>query len=161
MKTSKKLLFFTFFVVLMIVLCGCPLLNYKIYIRNLSANTANIIFIYAPPHNTLVKGNITVSAQDSIVPINNKTSAALKNNLAASVANGKVTLAIPPKTTVFVSDVIDAFYILADKQLIVQRGNVADTLDMNYPYRNIKEVNRKRDSAYNYFYRTIIYYDIK
>lgn len=44
---------------------------------------------------------------------------------------------------------------------IIQHGEKIDSMQANYPYKNLKNVKRKRDAAYNYFYRTIVYYDIR
>lgn len=79
----------------------------------------------------------------------------------ASADNGQVTFSIPPKTTVFVSDILKSLYMFADKSLIIEQAGRSDTMTANYPYKKLKGFKRKLDPSYNYFYRTIVYYDIK
>lgn len=142
------------------MLSGCPPLNYKIYTRNTTPDTAHLTLIYDVNENPL-DTNINVKSKNQILGINKKTVSLLHDTLTAFADNGKITLAIPPKSTVFLTDVIRPVYISGAKFLIIQQPGKSDTIAANYPYRRLKDFKQKSDPSYNYFYRTIIYYDIK
>ena len=140
------------------MLCGCPPLDYKIYTRNTTLDTARVL-IHNAVDNSL-DTNIKVKSKNQILAINKKTIQFLNDSLTAFVYNGKITLKIPPKSTVFLSDIIKSYYISSDKVLIIQCLGKSDTIAANYPYRRLRGFRQKSDPSYNYFYRTIIYYDI-
>ena len=146
--------------VLATILCGCPPLNYKIYTRNTTLDTAHLILIYDFDDDSS-DANIKVRSKNQILPINKKTISLLNDTLTAFADSGKITLAIPPKSTVFLTDIIRPVYISHNKFLIIQHLGKSDTIAANYPYRHLKDFKLKSDPSYNYFYRTIIYYDIK
>ena len=98
--------------------------------------------------------------KNEVVDINNRTLSKLKAKLIASVDSDKINLSVPPKSTVFISDILNSFYLFDDKTLIIRHADKEDTMTCNYPYRSLKDTKRKRDKSYNYFYRTIIYYDV-
>lgn len=141
-------------------ICGCSPLSFKIFIRNTTSDTAHLTLFYKSEYNIL-KTNIQVLSKNEVLEINNKTLIRLNEKLIAIPESRKIALTIPPKTTVYLSDLINSLYLFTDKILIIQHGNKSDTMIFNYPYRKLKGIRRKRDKAYNYFYRTIIYYDIK
>ena len=90
-----------------------------------------------------------------------KTFSKLPDTLSAVADNGRINLMIPPKSTVFLTDLVQPVYICADKSLIIQQPVKSDTVTANYPYRGLEDFKQKSDPSYNYFYRTIIYFDIK
>jgi hypothetical protein len=147
--------------ILATLLCGCPPLQHKIFVRNLSNDTAQITLIYKAPFDTISRKSIPVRATHEIVPIKRKSYPRFRDTLMAYADNGKVTLIIPPKSTVFVSDILKSFYMFANKSLIIEHAGKSDTMEANYPYKQLKDFKRKFDPSYNYFYRTIVYYDIK
>jgi len=102
-----------------------------------------------------------VKSKNQILAINKKTVSLLNDTLTAFADSGKITLTIPPKSTVFLRDFIGPVYISGDKFLIIEHLGRSDTIAANYPYRRLKGFKQKSDPSYNYFYRTIIYYDIK
>jgi hypothetical protein len=108
-----------------------------------------------------VDTNIKVKSKGQILVINKKTVSLLNDTLNAVANKGKLTLAIPPNSTVFLSDMIKPVYIAGNKFLIFRFAGKSDTIPANYPYRHLKGFHQKSDPTYNYFYRTIIYYDIK
>jgi len=142
------------------ILSGCPPLNYKIYTRNTTVDSAHLTLIYDVNDNPL-DANIKVRSKDQILAINKKTISLLNDTLIAYADSGKITLTIPPKSTVFLTDIIKPVYISGDKFLIIERIGKSDTIAANYPYRRLEGFKQKSDPSYNYFYRTIIYYDIK
>lgn len=148
-------------VILATVLCGCPPLNHKIFVRNMTGDTARLTLIYKAPFDTISDRAIAVRATDNIVPVKKKSLKRLKENFMAFADSGQVTLVVPPKSTVFVSDILKLFYMFADKSLVIERAGKSDTMTANYPYKDLKGFKRKFDPSYNYFYRTIVYYDIK
>ncbi len=147
--------------VLATLLCGCPPLQHKIFVRNLSDDTARITLIYKAPIDTIFGKSIPVRAAHEIVPIKRKNYSRFRDTLLAYADNGKVTLIIPPKSTVFVSDILNSFFMVAHKSLIIEHAGNSDTMAANYPYKELKDFKRKFDPSYRYFYRTIVYYDIK
>lgn len=148
------------FVVLATILCGCPPLNYKIYTRNTTVDSAHVTLIYGVNENPL-DTTIKVKWKDQILAINKKTVSHLTDTLTAVADSGKITLTIPPKSTVFLNGIIEPLYISSDKFLVIEHLGKSDTIPANYPYRRLKGFKQKSDPSYNYFYRTIIYYDIK
>ena len=142
-------------------LYGCPALNYKIFVRNTTSDTARLTLIYKPPFDTISRSNISVRAANEIVPVKKKNILLLKEDLITYADSGKITLILSPKSTVYLSDVINLFYMFSDKELVIEHAGKSDTMTADYPYKHLKGFNRKRDPSYNYFYRTIIYYDIK
>ena len=142
-------------------LYGCPPLNYKIFVRNTTSDTARLTLIYKPPFDTISRSNILVRAANEIVPVRKKNILLLKEGLITSADSGKITLILPSKSTVYVSDMINLFYMFSDKALVIEHAGKLDTMTADYPYKHLKGFKRKRDPSYNYFYRTIIYYDIK
>ena len=160
MKILNKLIFVFSIAAAVTLLCGCPPLKHKIFVRNTTADTAYLTFIYKND-SFVSKKNIVVRSVNKIVAVNDKTIAELNEQLITHTDSNKINLAIPHKSTVFISDIINSFYMFADKKLIIQRGNEKDTMECNYPYKSLKDIKRKRDRAYNFFYRTIVYLDIK
>ena len=142
------------------MLCGCPPLNYKIYTRNTTLDSAYVTLVYHVADSPL-DTNIKVKSKNQILAINKKTVSLLNDTLTAFADSGKITLTIPPKSTVFLRDFIVPVYISGDKFLIIEQPGKSDTIAANYPYRRLKGFKQKSDPSYNYFYRTIIYYDIK
>lgn len=142
-------------------LCGCPPLDHKIFVRNMSADTARLTLIYKAPFDTISNRTIAVRAADEIIPIKKKSINQLNDTFAATADNGQVTLIVPPKSTVYVSDILKSFYMFADKSLVIEHAGKSDTMTANYPYKDLHGFRRKFDPSYNYFYRTIVYYDIK
>src|SRR5437763_4855402 len=107
------------------ILCGCPPLNYKIYARNTTIDTARLTLIYNVDDNPL-DANIKVKSKNQILAIDKMTISFLNDTLIAFADNGKITLAIPPKSTVFLSDVIKPVYISGAKLLIIQHLGKSD-----------------------------------
>ena len=142
-------------------LCGCPPLDHKIFVRNMSADTARLTLIYKAPFDTITNRTIAVRATNEILPIKKKSIKQLNETFVASADSGQVTLIVPPKSTVYVSDMLKSFYMFADKSLVIDRAGKTDTMTANYPYKDLEGFKRKFDPSYNYFYRTIVYYDIK
>jgi hypothetical protein len=142
-------------------LCGCPPLQHKIFIRNFSNDTALITLIYKAPFDTISRKSIPVRATQEIVPIKRKSYPRFSDTLMAYADNGKVTLMIPPKSTVYVSDILKSFFMIANKSLVIEHAGKSDTMAANYPFKQLKGFRRKLDPSYHYFYRTILYYDIK
>lgn len=142
-------------------LCACPPLNHKIFVRNKSFDTARFTLIYKAPFDTFSGKTIAVRATNDIIPIKKKSINQLTDTFTATFYNGQVALIVPPKTTVYMSDILKSFYLFADKSMIVEHAGKSDTIAANYPYRNLQGFKRKFDPSYNYFYRTILYYDIK
>mgnify|MGYP000954409681 CR=1 FL=1 len=161
MNSIHKISFFVLLIALATGLSGCPPLNHKIYLRNTSPDTARLTFIYSAPLDTFSTKKIFLSSKNDILSINKHTRKLLTDTLLASAEGTKINLVIAPKTTVYLSELINAFYLFNDKTLYINNENKTDTIEINYPYKHINGMKRKRDPAYNYFYRTIIYYDIK
>ena len=157
-RFNRRVFIFTL-AVLATGLCGCPPLDHKIFVRNTTADTTYLTLIYRTD-NVISKKDLEVRYKNEVVAINNKTLSRLNAKLIASADSAKVNLTIPPKSTVFISDILNSFYLFADKTLIIRHADKADTMTSNYPYRSLKDTKRKRDKSYNYFYRTIIYYDV-
>jgi len=157
-RFNRRVFIFTL-AVLATGLCGCPPLDHKIFVRNTTADTTYLTLIYRTD-NVISKKDLEVRYKNEVVAINNKTLSRLNAKLIASADSAKVNLTIPPKSTVFISDILNSFYLFADKTLIIRHTDKADTMTSNYPYRSLKDTKRKRDKSYNYFYRTIIYYDV-
>ncbi|MBX3255393.1 MAG: hypothetical protein KF862_14725 [Chitinophagaceae bacterium] len=127
----------------------------------MSADTARLTLIYKAPFDTISNRTIAVRATDNIIPIKKKSIKQLNDTFAATSDSGKVTLTVPPKSTVYVSDILKSFYMFADKSLVIEHAGKSDTMTANYPYKYLHGFRRKFDPSYNYFYRTIVYYDIK
>ena len=161
MRRLFKLPLILILAALVTVLCGCPPLNHKIFVRNLSSDTAKLTLIYKPPFDTISHRIIAVRAINDIIPVKMKNISKLNDTLMASADNGHVTFIIPPKSTVFISDILKSFYMFADKSLIIENACISDTMTANYPYKQLRDFKRKFDPSYNYFYRTIVYYDIE
>jgi hypothetical protein len=161
MRKFDGLPFLLILVALTTVLCACPPLNHKIFVRNLSDDTARLKLIYKAPFDTISNRNIEVRAANDIVPIKKKSFSRLNDTFIASADSGRVILIVPPKSTVFVSDILNSFYMFADKSLVIEHAGNSDTMTANYPYKQLEGFKRKPDPSYNYFYRTVVYYDIK
>lgn len=127
----------------------------------MSNDTARLILIYRAPFDTFSTRKIPVRAVHEIVPIRRKSYPGFRDTIMASADSGIVAMVIPPKSTVYVSDILSAFYMFADKSLIIEHAGKSDTMEANYPYKQLKDFKRKFDPSYRYFYRTIVYYDIK
>ncbi len=161
MRRFYNLPFMFILAILATALCGCPPLDHKIFVRNLSTDTARLKLTYKAPFDTISSRTIAVRATNDIVPIKKKSIKQLNESFAASADSGRVTLIVPPKSTVFISDILQSFYMFADKSLVIEHAGKSDTMAANYPYKDLKGFKRKFDPSYNYFYRTIVYYDIK
>lgn len=85
----------------------------------------------------------------------------MNGRLIAPSASGNITLKVPPQSTVFISDLVNAFYRFANKSLVIERAGKTDSINSDYPYRNLPGFRRKPDPAYHYFDRTILWYDIR
>lgn len=157
----NRLPFIFILALLAIGLCGCPPLDHKIFVRNMSDDTARLTLKYKAPFDTIFDRTIAVRATHAPVPIRIKTIKLLNETFVASADSGQVTLVVPPKSTVFVSDILKSFYMFADKSLVIEHAGKSDTMTANYPYKKLKGFKRKFDPSYNYFYRTIVYYDIE
>lgn len=143
-----------------IILSACPPLDYKIYTRNTTTDSAHLTLIYDAndkPTDTTIK----VRSKNQILAINKKTISLLNDTLIGYGDSGRISVTIPPGSTVFLADIIKPVYISGDKFLIIEHLGKSDTIAANYPYRRLKGFKQKSDPSYNYFYRTIIYYDIK
>jgi hypothetical protein len=161
MRKFYRLPFQLILVALATGLCACPPLNYKIFVRNLSNDIARLTLIYKAPFDTISNRNIGVRAANDIIPIKKKSFSRLNETFIASADSGQVMLIVPPKSTVFVSDILNSFYIFADKSLVIEHAGKSDTMTVNYPYKQLEGFKRNPDPSYNYFYRTVVYYDIK
>lgn len=161
MNRFYKLPFILLLAVLVTILCGCPPLEHKIFVRNKSADTARLTLVYETPLDTILNRSIAVRTTDEIVPITKKSLRHLNETIMASADSGKATLVVPPGSTVFISDVLKSFYMFANKSLVIEHAGKSDTMNANYPYKGLQGFKRKFDPSYNYFYRTIVYYDIK
>jgi hypothetical protein len=106
--------------------------------------------------------NIDVKFKDSLVDINSKTKDKLNETLnLTTVDSNQMFLKIPPHSTIYLNDLVYPNYEFTAKILVIKNSSNTDTIRFNYPYRRIKGVKHKRDSPFNFFYRTILYYDIK
>lgn len=161
MTKFRRLPFIIILAVIATGLCGCPPLGHKIFVRNMSTDTARLTFIYKAPFDTISNRTIPVRAADDIIPIKKKSIKQLNDTFDATGDSGQVRLIVPPKSTAYVSDILKSFYMFADKSLIIEHGSKSDTMTANYPYKDLRGFKRKLDPSYNYFYRTIVYYDIK
>lgn len=161
MARFSRLPFMLLLAFLAMALCGCPPLNHKILVRNMSADTARLTLISKAPFDTISKGIIAVRGANRIIPVKRKNIRQLSETFGARADWGRVTLIIPPRSTVYVTDILNAFYLGADKSLVIEHNGKSDTMKANYPYKNLHGFRRKFDPSYNYFYRTIVYYDIK
>ena len=160
MKKNRKAPFFSLLIVVATGLCGCPPLDHKIYIRNITDDTARLTLQYQT-ENVVDEPTIDVRYSDAVIQITNKTLPKLSKKMIAVGDNNEVKLPIPPKSTVFLSDVINSFYRHGARTMIVSQPNRTDTFQFPYPYRGLENFKRKRDKSYNYFYRTIIWHDIE
>ena len=113
------------------------------------------------PFDTIFDKNIAVRSTNDIVPVRKKSFPLLTDTLKTFADSGKVELLIAPKSTMFVSDILKPFWKFADKSLVIEYADKSDTISANYPYKHLKGFKYKLDPAYNYFYRTIVYFDIK
>ncbi|MDB5205277.1 MAG: hypothetical protein JWR72_352 [Flavisolibacter sp.] len=160
MKKDRKLPFFSLLIIVATSLCGCPPLEHKIYIRNTTNDTARLTLQYQT-ENVVDKPTVDVRYTDAVIEISNKTLPNLNRKMVAVGNNNEVKLPIPPKSTLFLSDVINSFYRHGARNMIIIQANLADTFQFVYPYRGLENFKRKRDKSYNYFYRTIIWHDIE
>lgn len=163
MKITQSLLYFVSLLSLATVICGCPPLDYKIYIRNTTMDSAHISLLYSNPFDTISRKEIIFRAKKEIVPINNKTLSHLNENLVAHANREKIQIVVPPKTTFFLSDIANSYSLVTHMRLIVRQANRSDTIiaHSTSSRKRFKNLEKKRDKSYNYFYRTIIFYDIK
>lgn len=139
------------------VLSGCPPLDFKIFIRNTTAQSVQLVLFY---EKAFIKDTIHIRSINNIAKINNKTLPQLNQRLVAIADAEKTTLTIPPKHTVFLNDLIEQQDELKDKTLIIKTNNKEDKLSLIYPFKKLKVIKSVPDQSYNYFYKTIIYYDI-
>jgi hypothetical protein len=143
------------------VLCGCPPLHYKIYVRNITEEPAYLSLMSDFPNNTIGKKDIAVSAANTIIPLRKKGFSILNEKVVTSAEKGKIKLIVPPKSTIYLNDLIYSFDEYTDLRLVIEHAGKSDTMVIDYPYKELKGFKRKLDPSYNYFYRTIIYYDFK
>jgi hypothetical protein len=155
-----KLPFFSLLIIVATGLCGCPPLEHKIYIRNTTNDTARLTLQYKT-ENIVDKPIVDVRYTDELIEITNKALPYLNRKMTPVGTNNEIKLAIPPRSTVFLSDVINSFYRHGAKNMIITHSKLADTFQFQYPYRGLENFERKRDKEYNYFYRTIIWHDIE
>ena len=149
------------FLFLVTALSSCTPLQFKIFVRNLTSNTVFLTLQYGKSDYNK-KTFDQARFADTILKVNNRTLKKLNNSLPYEIpGENSIKLALPPHSTVYLSDIINSVYLFTDKTLILQKGNKVDSIQMKYPYRRIKGIRRKLDPGYNFFYRTIIYYDIK
>jgi hypothetical protein len=152
-------LFILFF--LATVLCGCPPLEHKIFVRNTTLDTARITLIYKIHFDSIPNRNISARAVNEILPIRKKSLSRLSDTILATVEQEKVSMIIAPKSTVLISDILKSSYIFADNLLVIEYAGKSDTSIADYPYKRLRGFRKKFDPSYNYFYRTLVYYDIK
>ncbi len=148
-------------VILVTGLCGCPPLDHKFFVRNTTADTARLTLLYRSQFDTVSQKHLSVRAADTIMPVRRRSIPFLNKPLTAVVDREKLTLTLPPKSTVYISDMINSIYKFADKSLVIEHAGKSDTMKAVYPYKGLKGFKRKLDPSYNYFYKTLIYYDIK
>jgi hypothetical protein len=148
-------------ILVLAVLSGCAPLRFAMYARNMTNGTTYLTLKYTTGERN-EKKNVDIKFKDSLIDINNKTYDKLNGALkVTTVGDSQILLNIPPHSTISLSDLIYSIYEFADKILIIKNANNTDTIPFNYPYRRIKGLKRKRNSPFNFFYRTILYYDIK
>ncbi|MGH2648357.1 MAG: hypothetical protein ACRDE8_12345 [Ginsengibacter sp.] len=111
--------------------------------------------------NLISKKDVEVKFKNELLAINNETLSLLNKTLPVLTDSNKVNLRIPPKSTVFVSNLLDSFGMFDYKTLIITSADKADTMPFNYPYRRLHDFKYKRNRPTNFFYRTIVYYDIR
>ncbi|MFN7117327.1 MAG: hypothetical protein ACK4TA_11045 [Saprospiraceae bacterium] len=147
-----------FIILLALGLWACPPLNFKIFVRNTTAESAQLILFY---QKAIVKDTLHVKSGSNLIKIGNKTLNQLHETLIAIADSEKTVLIVPPHHTIFLNDLIEDYDELKAKTLIIKTKAQEDTLHFTYPYKNLKQIRRVSDRSYNYFYKTIIYYDIK
>ncbi|HLY69147.1 MAG TPA: hypothetical protein VKR53_05430 [Puia sp.] len=142
-------------------LSACAPLHFDIYVRNMVNDTTSLTLIYKTDQPDKTK-NTVVRYKDSVLDINSKTREKLNEVLSVrTTGDRKKLLILPPRSTVYLSDLIYPGYAFTDNILIFKNAVTTDSLRFNYPYRRIKGFKHKRNSLLNFFYRTILYYDVK
>ena len=142
------------------ILSGCPPLDYQLYVRNTTPDTAYLTVLSKPPYDTVSTKSIPVKANSELIAINKNSTSGLNENLIAYADSGKITLAIPSNSTAYIMDIVNSFSFFAQKTLIVTSFSHTDTIMLIYPYKQNK-LKRKRGEGLINLNRTIVYYDIK
>ncbi|MFT3824055.1 MAG: hypothetical protein QM731_09045 [Chitinophagaceae bacterium] len=164
MNKALPFLRYAFITFLLLSLISCQPLDFKIFFRNQSSLPVQLTLRmrYAADSNKITT-TLPLRYDDSILPINNKTLAGLQDTLKAILSPERqiISLTVPPRSTVYISDVFNVVHQFAPNQLIIEQKQHTDTLRFEYPFRKIKGLHRKRDTPFNLFYRLILWYDIK
>jgi hypothetical protein len=143
-----------------VALSSCAPLRFTMYIRNLTSDTTTLTFLYKTA-NKQGPGNSRVRFADSVLRMDRTLRDKLHQTLnVITIRENQFRVAIPPRATVCLSDLVYPNHEFGDKTLIFTTHNKSDTVHFNYPYRRIKGVKHKRVNPYNFFYRTLLYYDI-
>ena len=172
MKPYQRLLIIFSLFVVTTILCGCPPLPYKLFVRNTTSDTVELSLIIKKPDTNWVTftygfsnfpsaKRLKVYSINEVIPIKKNALSKLTDSLIAHNDNGHVRLQIPPKTSVFLNSITNAFYKFSDKSLIIKQATKVDTFRSVYPYRalsKLKNVKSKSDGIR--FYRTAIWFDI-
>lgn len=139
---------------------ACSPLRFDMYVRNFTNETAFLSLLYNSQSWNSIRSGV-VRYRDSLLEINDQTTNKLQDTLKVSIINdNKMSIEIPPQSTIFLSDMVYSVDEFSDKTLIIKSTTKTDSLNFNYPHKKIKGVKYKRNSAFNFFYRTILYYDI-
>jgi len=149
------------FILLSLLLYGCPATHYKIFVRNYHTDSAyitidfkkDLIEYYHKPWDS-------VKFSNDILEIDKHTLAQLNKTLQFSADSTKAILIIPPQSTAYITPFIEYPYQFAQKKLTIKTNNNTVSMDIKYPYKNIKWTTTKRGKS-TYIHKTIFGYDIK
>ncbi|WP_139367028.1 hypothetical protein [Sediminibacterium ginsengisoli] len=157
MKAFFKLPVLLLLVITATALCGCPPLDYKVFVRNITSDTARLTLLYKS-NDTVPSETLSARAAFEILPVRKKNLEVMNERVPASVNARHVTLLVPPKSTVYVSDVLQSLHRFGAEYLMIERAGHLDTVKSNFHYKGF---SKKPDPSYNYLYNTLVYYDIK
>jgi hypothetical protein len=160
MTRLNKLLSCFLLTILSIGLCGCPPLRHSMFLRNTTKDTSSFVLTYKTG-NFNSKKNVEVKFKNELLDINNTTLSQLDGSLHVIADSNKVGLKIPPRSTVYVTNILDEFGMFEYKTLIITSADKADTMTFNYPYKRLHGFKYKRNKWTNFFYRLTTYYDIR
>jgi hypothetical protein len=145
---------------LLVVLTGCPPIPYKVYIRNFSNDTVTFIKQYREKCDPLFK-SIQLPSRSICLSIDHDTRAKLTEHIDAIRFQNKVSLIVPPNTTVFINDLLYTAYPCTSNAMLMNRDSNVQTLQFNYRFRGQKGIKREADKEVLPGQKTLIYYDIK
>ena len=139
-----------------LALCACPPLEYKVFVRNHSADTVRLM-LRDDSGDTTVPPNwdrLRVWVAASLISSEAKRVVNQNGGTAQLLPRGAMQVVLPPRSTAFVQGVNGVENAFPADRLVVSSKGINDT-------PGLARFRRRADPAYNYFYRTILSYDIR